>query len=421
MSERFRRLKRLFRAMQTAWSILGITLILIIAFELGLRLFFRVRDLSLLPAFSDPRLVSEGYGNAPWVGESFDEQGRIEPDWHSYVYFRQKPFHGKYLNIDENGVRATWKAPPTADDASKQSLRILMFGGSTMWGCGAHDDETIPSCLARELSSRGIKPEITNLGEIAYVSSQELIALTRVLQSGVRPDVVIFYDGVNETTAAFLDRQAGIPSNEGNRRVEFNVRRKPGRLLGMFFAALINDSASLRLAKSVRRRLSGLVAAPAPPIALPPLSDSGQTQLVEDTVHWYAENVKVVEMLGREYGFEPLFYWQPVLFTKPNRGSFENEERYKYSWLESIVFEVYQRIAREPGLNSDKRWHNISGIFGDSSAVLYTDFCHTTECGNAIIAKAMVDDVVAVAHPHGDNTTALKKASRQSKTRERGS
>ncbi len=396
MSERIRRLKRLFRAMQTAWSILGITLILIIAFELGLRLFFRVRDLSLLPPFSDPRLVSEGYRNAPWVGESFDEQGRIEPDWHSYVYFRQKPFHGKYLNIDEKGVRATWSAPLSTDDASRKSLRILMFGGSTMWGCGARDEGTIPSCLARELLSRGIKAEITNLGEIAYVSSQELIALTRTLQSGERPDVVIFYDGVNDTTAAILDRRAGVPSNEGNRRVEFNVRRKPGRLLGLFFAALINDSASLRLAKSLRRRLSGMVAAPAPPIALPPLSDSGERQLVEETVHWYEENVKVVEMLGREYGFEPLFYWQPVLFTKPNRGSFEEEEHYKYSWGEPIFNEVYQRIEDEPVLNSDKRWHNISRIFGDSADLLYTDYCHTTERGNAIIAKAMADDVAEV-------------------------
>ena len=94
------------------------------------------------------------------------------------------------------------------------------------------------------------------------------------------------------------------------------------------------------------------MAVPGPPIVLPPLSDSGEQQLVAETVHWYTENVKAVEMLGREYGFEPLLYWQPLLFTKPNRGSFENEEHYKYSWAEPIFLAVYQRIANEPVLQS---------------------------------------------------------------------
>jgi lysophospholipase L1-like esterase len=414
MSERFRRLKRVFKGLQTLWSILGITLILILAFELGLRLIFRFKDRSLPPAFSDPRLVSAGYGNEPWVGAMFDESARVEPDWYSYVYFRQKPFHGKYLNIDEKGIRATLKVPATASGssgtASAKRLKVLMFGGSTMWGFGARDEGTIPSCLARVLAERGIEAEVTNLGEIGYVSSQELITLTRALQSGSRPDLVIFYDGVNDTTAAILDRHAGIPTNEGNRRVEFNVRRKPARLLGLFFVAIIKDSASFRLAGSLLQRMRGAVAAPAPPIALPTLTDASEKRLVDDTVRWYAENVKVVELLGREYGFEPLFYWQPVLFTKPNRGSFETEERYKYSWGEPIFLDVYQRIANEPVLNRDQRWHNISKIFGDSDDVLYTDFCHTTERGNMIIAKAMADDVVATlaGRAKGEKATGPK-------------
>ncbi|MGC8643611.1 MAG: hypothetical protein ACP5XB_27450, partial [Isosphaeraceae bacterium] len=210
MSERFRRLKRFLQAMQTAWSILGITVVLVIALELGLRLFFEVKDRLRPPPSTDPRLVEQGYANAPWVRETFDEQARIEPDWHSYVYFRQKPFHGKYLNIDEHGVRATWRPPASTNDAARKPLRILMFGGSTLWGVGARDEGTIPSCLARELVSRGINAQITNLGEIAYVSTQELITLCRMLQNGARPDVVIFYDGVNEITSAILDRRAGI-------------------------------------------------------------------------------------------------------------------------------------------------------------------------------------------------------------------
>lgn len=397
MSQRFARVVRFLVSVRTAWSLLGITLFLIICVEGGLRLFFLIKDRSLMPAYSDPRLVSEGYGNAPWVAGSFDEFARVEPKWQSYVYFRQKAFRGQYVNVDEKGIRATWEPPSSTGDESKQRVEIMVFGGSTIWGVGARDEGTIPSLVARDLADRGIDGRVKNLGEVGYVSSQEVIALMRELQNGARPDVVVFYDGVNDTTSAILDRSAGIPENEGNRRAEFNVRRKPLRLLGLFVAAVIKDSASFRLAQSLLGRLRGVVNTPGPPIALPPLTGSGEKVLVKEVVHWYVENVRVVEMLGREYGFEPLFYWQPVLFTKRNRGSFENEERYKYSWGESIFLDVYKQIETEPELESNERWHNISQIFGDSPDLLYTDYCHLTERGNAVIAKRIADDVAAIA------------------------
>src|SRR4051794_15301188 len=112
MSERFVRLKRSLLAMRTAWSILGISLVLIVCVEGGLRLFFRLRDANAPAPFSDPRLLSEGYGNAPWVGEVFDETARVESTWSPFVYFHQKPVQGKYVHIDPNGIRATWTPPP---------------------------------------------------------------------------------------------------------------------------------------------------------------------------------------------------------------------------------------------------------------------------------------------------------------------
>ena len=53
-----------------------------------------------------------------------------------------------------------------------------------------------------------MRVEIRNLAEIGYVSTQEMIALVRELQSGYRPDLVLFYDGVNDTTSALLEGEA---------------------------------------------------------------------------------------------------------------------------------------------------------------------------------------------------------------------
>ena len=105
---------------------------------------------------------------------------------------------------------ATWQ--PTARsrgvEAEQKPVKLLMLGGSSLWGFGARDDQTIPSLLARKLHERGLKVEVKNLAELGYVSTQEVIGLIRELQTGYRPDVVIFYDGVNDTTSAAAIRRS---------------------------------------------------------------------------------------------------------------------------------------------------------------------------------------------------------------------
>ena len=54
--------------------------------------------------------------------------------------------------------------------------------------------------------------------EIGDASTQELIALTRELQQGYRPDLVLFDDCVNDTTSALLE---GKPTT-------FDQRDQPG-------------------------------------------------------------------------------------------------------------------------------------------------------------------------------------------------
>ena len=65
----------------------------------------------------------------------------------------------------------------------------------------------------------------------------------RELQAGYRPDIVIFYDGVNDTTSAFLEGEAGLTTNEVNRRREFNLLQSPPRLGAALISKVAKDSA----------------------------------------------------------------------------------------------------------------------------------------------------------------------------------
>src|SRR5262249_7649743 len=71
--------------------------------------------------------------------------------------------------------------------------KVYFFGGSTMWGLGVRDDLTIPSQFA---AATGIWSE--NFAEMSYTAHQSLMLLVQLLQDGHRPDVVVFYDGVND-------------------------------------------------------------------------------------------------------------------------------------------------------------------------------------------------------------------------------
>ena len=395
MHPALRRLQRFLVLLQTGWSIVGITLIVLILTEAGFRAAFALKDGLAAEPRPDPRVLKEGYGGATWPIEHYRELESLEDHWEPYVYFRQNGFAGKTISIMPYG-RATWLPPPPAPGSrpERKPVRILMLGGSSLWGFGARDDQTIPSLLAHQLFDRGWAVDLWNLAEIGYVSTQELVALVRELQAGYRPDLVIFYDGVNDTTSAYLQPRAGVTTNEENRVKEFNLRKSPSRLAAALLANLIENSGSYRLAQAVRRRLDRGAGVPS--------LNLGQRQLGMigyGVISVYQANVSIVEALGREFGFRPLFYWQPVVFDKPAMVPFEREEAARYAWCEGMFREVYvtMRTAQAfQGLRDDPAFHDLSGIFADTKGLVFIDYCHTTEAANARIAARMADDVVAV-------------------------
>jgi len=392
MGNALRRLKRALAHLQTGWSILGVTLVLLVLVEGSCRLAFAIRDRMTAVPIPDPRVVAEGYEGAAWPVVHFRELEQLQERWQPYVYFRQKPFRGETITIDNEGVRTTWQSSRQPGDRGERgSVKILTLGGSSLWGWGARDDQTIPSILARSLHEKGWRVELKNLAEVGYVSTQEVIALTRELQAGYRPDVVIFFDGVNDTTSALLEGEPGVSTNEINRRHEFNLLQSPARMAAALMVKLVKDSGSYRFAQMLKRRLGGA-------------SESAQSQVVpatfkvpdvpEGVVQRFEANVTLVQALGRSFGFRPLFFWQPTVFTKRALVPVEREEAQKYAWAEAFMNHVYDCMRASPQLKSDAAFRDLSAIFDDTEGLVFIDYCHTTEAANARIASAMAERVL---------------------------
>ncbi len=111
--------------------------------------------------------------------------------------FKEAPFHGRYVNVDPSGFRASTPQGPWPPDPA--NFNIFLFGGSTTFGYGLSDDETLSSAIQHLLSRTSARPVFAyNFGRGSYFSTQELMLYYRLLASGSVPQVVVFVDGLND-------------------------------------------------------------------------------------------------------------------------------------------------------------------------------------------------------------------------------
>ncbi len=393
-------LAKTMRNIRDLWMIVGVTVLLLVLVEVGARVLFLTKDALTGPpvdGWCERVMKADAYRDEEWSRSYCQEHNQVNMEWHSYVYWRRQPFAGTYINVDANGFRRTYEHQASAQCESEPH-RIFVLGGSTIWSPGVRDDYTIPSHLARLLEQQGVCADVVNLGEQGYVSAQELILLRRTLQAGDIPSLVVFYDGVNETFSAFQNQEAGLPQNENNRRNEFNILKDEERISDAYFATAAMPEGIGRLGNAIMNRLApsgGSFGVEAMSRRAAAVEIEDPDALMTDIVEVYQSNVELVEVLADHYGFETLFYWQPLIFTKQNLSEYEQRWHDIGSVLwKDFLLEVYDRVERDPNLNQMDSFHNISAVFDETEEPYYLDAFHLTEAGNLAIAKEMVGDVV---------------------------
>jgi lysophospholipase L1-like esterase len=364
-----RAMTTLFRRIRDAWVMIGITLLLVVLANVLLK--------AVLPESAGYELVRPGavepskrsadfYADADWADGYFAEHRQARHmRWEPYVYWRRRAFDGTTITIDARGLRATWSA-----EAAEAGPRIFVFGGSTVWGTGARDAHTIPSAIAKGLAERGIAAQVTNFGESGYVSGQETIALLRELQAGNIPDLVIFYDGVNDVFSALQAGRAGIPQNEGERQQDFRATKG----LDDWLAALPHVLGGVE-------RLARWLSPPGEP---PPAE-----VLAPRIVSAYLANVRAVRAVARDYGFGAVFFWQPTVFAKrrPSAGEQAIVDA-------SLAYHRDLQLASDDALRVDLRRApdvtDLSTLFDAVEGSVYLDASHLSEEGNRLVADAIV-------------------------------
>lgn len=239
------------KTLRPVYFIAATTALLLVVVEVGAHFSMKAYDQwvapLLRPELSEAAKLNYAHLAPPDLAElrqAFDAQRfRYEP----VVGFIEGKTASRFLNVDEYGIRQNG---PSRRQVTALENAVWFFGGSTTFGEGIADRETIPSQLEAVTGH-----PVVNLGVRNYSSTEENLLLNHYLRIGYRPRVAIFLDGINETCEPNLyheemDILVGL-AQEGNtlevgRAVVHafgRVNRKVRRWLG--YTAADPDAASL--------------------------------------------------------------------------------------------------------------------------------------------------------------------------------
>lgn len=334
------------------------------------------------------------YSNAKnkwWATES----QQLHAEYHPLLSFTPKPLKTPHITINGQGIRETTGNPATV---SNQQIKIFMFGGSTLFGTNVANNETIPSHVAKLLNTNASVYTVTNFGVSAYNSTQELASLFIQLKQGNIPDMVIFYDGINDFYSRYL--YTFTPNNqtiyEDIIRAKlgdiwrFHTQRNNQSLLDAPYLAEALESLAPRI-KIIDypllfyRRLGGKGKDTHDTL----IKFNGDASLPDDVTKIYAENVTMVRNLSKIYGFKTLFIWQPSIATKKLT---DDETEVINSKTEPAV--LYKEITKKIIDLELPDFFDASGIFLNEDQPVYLDFAHVSPEGNKMIAEYITPRII---------------------------
>ena len=353
-----------------ACLIIGITIVLFLVIETVYVTQGTVRRMIRREPAADSAALDPHHPNArqAWWGELTASEPRAR-DSLRYDPFRgwwPRAWHSRYINVDEQGRRVTIQ-PPLSPPPHR---RVVMFGGSTMWGFFVRDSFTIPSLVASSLREQGYRDvEVVNLAQSTFGLSQDGATLLRELRQGQIPAVAVFLDGNNEVAAPFQSGRVGTILNEA-----LLARRFERRIdLRSDFLALLQHSQFVQRLVRVRGE---------------PRPDSSRWRLCDDIARAYERQARSIDATAAAFRFDAMFFWQPLLATtgKP-LTRWERKARGPGAWLgmlQRCTAAADSVLASSPDIS----FQPLHTLFDrDSGEVFVDDYGHLTERANAVLAR----------------------------------
>jgi lysophospholipase L1-like esterase len=333
---------------------------------------------------NDKRQLLSPYRGENWAIDYFNELSEVPRGYEQFLGWRRGQYEGEYININSSGVRKTWN-PPLMSVGTNGHKTIYMFGGSTVWGTGARDDYTIPLQLAKVLHKNGHNIEIINYGESGYIFFQEIINLIILLRDGLRPDYVIFYDGVNDVYGAY---QSGVAGKINNFERISHKLATPYPSTTVMLKKITKKILSFQWSKiheCIVTIHKSIVPSPKFTEIASSYTELQLEELADDIVGDYQSSVDLLKNLSLIYNFEYLVLWQPVIYTE--EYILDEELTAAVRAGDKSAKKLYQSVDRMLREEDMLNFYNLSDVLKGRKETFYIDYCHLSEKGNQVVGE----------------------------------
>ena len=165
---------------------------------------------SKLERRTQPEFIEKVYGKERAEDYKIVLAEQLSPlQYEPFIEFKENPRINKFTAVSEFGNRCNDDNVLLCKIPTGGQTEIWIFGGSTVFGYGVKNSETISSHLENLLNK---KFNVINFGTGFYNSTQERILFNNLITKLPPPKAVIFLNGLNEFVNNFENNESQISS-----------------------------------------------------------------------------------------------------------------------------------------------------------------------------------------------------------------
>jgi hypothetical protein len=281
---------------------------------------------------------------------------------------------------------------------------IFVFGGSTVFGHGVGDDQTLVHFMGEQDSQH----TYLNFGVNAYDSLRELDKLLYLLRQGFRPKAVVFIDGLNDITtfsstpyrAVDKPRTQGFMIDRGELTLNFGSPVLQNMVMAFAYSMPVTHL-YFKITEADPAVPYGSLDANLDPLSHRDLSWHYKHQfsyakdnidlINSDWINYYKNHMAFVRELAATFGFDVYFIFQPFgVMDKEN--PFLNPSYFDSSGAK--VAEKFTLNAADMIKAGELEMTDCQSSFEFiDSSLAYVDATHYSPLGNQALAKCIMREL----------------------------
>lgn len=292
---------------------------------------------------------------------------------------------GGTLTIDRNGFRSTQDVSPEKRPGCR---RIMLLGGSTVFGWGVPDGQELGGCLQAALDAQvgADQYEVVNAGVPYFASFQELNWYLHVVWA-FKPDILVVLHGHNDVIYAARAGSEWRTIREGDvGEIPFLSPATVPRPTSFLEAALTRSA--------LYRRLYAPFANAAPEPAPGPDLPVEQVGTVDPgCIDQFMRHADILDREARQAGTVCLFALQPVIYTRGTPTAEELQYLSTTTHYREQVRLVWSDL-RVAATRGSAVHVDLSDVFEKVAERVYIDACHYSAVGNRLIAERLMREIL---------------------------